>query len=70
MYNLKPPVPGLIRDLLEAATNIHPYPILVHPLWFRTLCIACGGIAVGPQRSTVALALVDRDTHRESHDAN
>lgn len=64
---MKPPVPGLIRSLDDAQANTHPYPILVHPLWFRTLCVACGAIAIAPQRSSIAVALVDRANHEESH---
>ena len=63
----KSPVPGLIRSLEDAQHNEHPQPILVHPLWFRTMCVECGGVAVGPQRSTLAVALVDRIKHQESH---
>lgn len=61
------PVAGIIRSLADAQTNVHPYPILVHPLWFRTLCIECNGIAVGPQRSTLQVAIADRIKHQESH---
>lgn len=67
MTNVKPPIPGLIHDLADTETNTHPYPILVHPLWFRTMCIECGGNAAGPYRSTIALALVDREVHARSH---
>lgn len=63
----KPPLEGIIRTVEDAATNTHPYPILYHPLWFRTLCIACGAIAIAPQRSTLAVALADRIAHERSH---
>lgn len=60
-------IPGLIRSIWDAETNSHPYPILVHPDWFRTLCIACGATPVGPPRSTIQVAIADRITHQESH---
>ena len=59
----KPPVDGIIRTVEDAQANTHPYPILYHPLWFRTLCLECGAIAVAPERSTVAAALTDRISH-------
>lgn len=61
-------ITGLIRSVEDAAANEHAYPILVHPLWFRTVCVACSGIAVAPQRSTVAGALTDRIVHARQHD--
>jgi hypothetical protein len=65
---MKPTLAGLVRSLDDAQTNTHPYPILVHPLWFRTLCVSCGAVAVGPERSTIALAVTDRMVHaRTAH---
>jgi hypothetical protein len=61
------PVDGLIRSVEDAQANEHAYPILVHPAWFQTVCVACGGIAVAPQRSTVAGALTDRIVHARMH---
>jgi hypothetical protein len=61
-------IDGLIRSVEDAQVNAHAYPILVHPAWFQTVCGACGGIAVAPQRSTVAGALTDRIVHARQHD--
>lgn len=60
-------VDGLIRSLQDATDNVHPYPILVHPLWFRVVCVACNGHAAGPQRATIATALADRIAHAKQH---
>jgi hypothetical protein len=63
------PVDGLIRSLQDATDNVHPQPILVHPLWFRVVCVPCGGYSVAPQRSTIAAALADRIAHARTHNA-
>ena len=63
---MKPPVPGLVRTLEEAASNQHPLPIIMtSDYYFRLMCAYCDH--VGELRSVLQTAIADRIKHERSH---